>query len=315
MKNTLFRGLLSASALALTAFTSVGGAIAQESTATPEPQPVKLEKIKTKDVDPALWVVKDEDTTIYLFGTVHVLKPGLSWFDEAVKEAFDDSEKLVMEIVDPSAGDAQKIFGKYALAGDGTPLREKLGKDERKDYETAMKALGLPAAAFDPLDPWAAAVTVQVIAIGKNGYDPNQGAEKQLTAAAKAAGKPISALETVEGQLAIFDGLPQQDQLLFLNSSTKDIPLITEGLDTMVDAWGQGDSDRLGQIMNEGFTSPELRSALLTRRNAQWVRWIKDRMDKPGTIFMAVGAGHLSGSDSVQNLLLAYGLKAQRINY
>ncbi len=286
-----------------------------EEAGPPEPKPVEIEQAATKDIDPALWVVKDADTTIYLFGTVHVLRPGLGWLDEAVKDAFDKSDKLVLEIVDPAPAEAQKLFGKYAPDGSGKKLRDKLTGKERTDFEAAMKKLGLPESAFDPLDPWAAAVTLQVLALQQSGYDPNQGAEKQLTAAAKAAGKPIDAVETVEQQLKIFDGLPQEDQLLFLNATTADFDAVTTGLDVMVEAWGNGEVDRLGNIMNQGFTSEELKAALLTRRNAQWAKWVDKRLEKPGTIFFAVGAGHLAGSNSLQHMLTAYKIDTQRIAY
>ncbi|MEE9432874.1 MAG: TraB/GumN family protein [Sphingorhabdus sp.] len=317
MKIKILNGLLLASTLVLSSLSPIGSTVslAHDPAATPAPKPVMPEKMEIRDVDPALWVVKDEDTTIYLFGTVHVLRPGLSWFDEAVKDAFDESDKLILEIVDPPASEAQMAFGKYAPDSTGTPLREKLAGADRDNYDAAMKKLGIPAAAFDPLDPWAAAVTIQILAITKAGYDPNQGAEKQLTAAAKAAGKPIGAVETMEGQLAIFDGLPQGDQLLFLNASTQDLGAITDGIDLMVDAWGAGDAEGLGKIINAGFTSPELKAALLTRRNAQWAIWIDKRMKKPGTIFMAVGAGHLTGDVSLQKMLKPYGITATRIKY
>jgi hypothetical protein len=322
MKTKISKALLFATALSVAAFSQIGGSVAYAQDAA-EPMtaqsdalaPVINPPIQTVDADPALWVVKDEDTTVYLFGTIHILKPGLSWFDEAIKDAFDKSDELVLEIIEPSADQAQQLFGKYALDSSGKKLRDKLSDKERGNFDASMKEIGLPENAFDPFDPWAAAVTLQVLAMGKTGYDPSQGAETQLTAAAKASGKSISAVETFEGQLKIFDELPQSEQLLFLNETTADLNAVSKGLDALVDHWSKGEEEKLGDLMNEGLTSTELKAALLTRRNAAWAVWMRERLKKPGTTFLAVGAGHLSGSVSLQSLLTAYGIEATRVNY
>jgi uncharacterized protein len=277
--------------------------------------PVKVAPPAPKDVDPALWVVKDEDTTIYLFGTVHILKPGLSWFDEGVRQAFDKSDRLILEMVEPSPAESQALFTKLAIDTSGKTLRSKMTDADRPIYEAAMGKIGLPAEALDPLDPWAAAVTLSVVAMQKQGFDINSGAEKQLTAAAKAANKPIGGVETMEYQLGVFDGMPESEQIRFLIESAKVIDESEKMMDRMVELWAAPDPEGLGQLMNEGLTSRVLYDALLTRRNANWAKWIDEQMDKPGTTFMAVGAGHLAGPTSVQALLPAYGLSAQRVAY
>ena len=277
--------------------------------------PVKEAAPALKDVDPALWVVKDEDTTIYLFGTVHILKPGLSWFDEAVKYAFDKSDRLVLEMVEPPAAEGQAIFMKVGLDQTGKTLRSKLSDADRAVYETAMGKIGMPVETLDPFDPWAAAVTMQVLGMTKSGFDLNSGVEKQLTAAAKAAKKPIEGVETMASQLDIFDQLPVEDQITFLNESAKNIDQMGPGMDKLVDLWAAPDPDGLANAMNEGLKNPKLYSALLTQRNANWAKWIMTQLEKPGTTFMAVGAGHLAGAASVQSMLTAYGQTAQRVAY
>jgi uncharacterized protein len=277
--------------------------------------PVKASPPAPKDVDPALWMVKDEDTTIYLFGTVHILKPGLSWFDEGIKTAFDASDRLVLEMVEPPAAETQALFSKLAIDTSGKTLRSKMTDSDRPIYEAALGKIGLPAEALDPLDPWAAAVTLSVVAMQKQGFDINSGAEKQLTAAAKAASKPIGGVETMEYQLGIFDNMPETEQVRFLIESAKVIDNSEQMMDRMVALWGTPDPDGLGRLMNEGLTSRVLYDALLTRRNANWAKWIDEQMEKPGTTFMAVGAGHLAGPTSVQALLPAYGLSAERVAY
>lgn len=277
--------------------------------------PVKAAPPASKDVDPALWVVKDEDTTIYLFGTIHILKPGLNWFDEGVKAAFDKSDRLVLEMVEPPAAEAQSLFGKLAIDQSGKTLRSKMNEADRAIYEAAIAKIGLPAQALDPLDPWAAAVTMSVLAIQKLGYDVNSGVEKQLTAAATNAKKPVGGVETMEFQLGIFDNMPEEEQIRFLINSAKTVENTDQMMGRMVELWGAPDPDGLAAMMNEGLTSRVIYDALLTRRNANWAKWIKAEMDKPGVTFMAVGTGHLAGPTSVQSLLPAYGLSAERVAY
>lgn len=270
---------------------------------------------ETVDVDPALWVVKDADTTVYLFGTVHILKPGMGWFDEAVKEAFDKSDRLVLEMVEPPAAETQQLFAKYGLDTNGKALTSKMTEEEKAVYTKAMEKVGLPVAAFEPLDPWAAAVTMQIVGLQKGGYDVNSGVETQLTAAAKANNKPISGVETMESQLAIFDTLSQEVQVRFLIEGAKAVDTMNASMDNMVALWAKPDPEALAGLMNEGLTDPKLYAALLTKRNANWAAWINKQLEKPGTTFMAVGAGHLSGATSVPQLLNAYGLKAERVEY
>ncbi len=278
-------------------------------------KPVAIPTVVQTDIDPALWVVKDSDTTIFLFGTVHILKPGLSWFDDGVKAAFDQSDELVMELVDPPAGEAQALFAKYGIDHSGTPLSSKLSDADKPAFKKAMEGLGLPEAAFEPLDPWAVAVTLQVYGLQKTGYDANSGVETTLTAAAKATNKKISGVETMGSQLAIFDSLPQDTQVRFLVESIKGLDQLGAGMDELVSKWSQPDPEALARLMNEGLSDPILFSRLLTQRNAAWSRWIEQRMKQPGTVFMAVGAGHLAGTVSVQQMLSAYGITTERVNY
>ena len=277
--------------------------------------PVKADAAAVKDVDPALWVVKDADTTIYLFGSVHILKPGLGWFDDGVKTAFDASDQLVLEMVEPPAAEVQAMFGKFAMDQKGKALRSKMNDADRAVFEAAMGKLGIPAAALDPFEPWAAAMTLSILAMQKSGFDPNSGVEKQLTAAANISKKPISGLETMEFQLGVFDTLAESEQVQFLVETAKDIDDAGATVDKMVDLWAAPDPEKLGALMNEEMTSRVLYDALLTKRNANWAKWISARMAKPGVTFIAVGAGHLAGPTSVQALLPAYGLNATRVAY
>lgn len=268
------------------------------------------------DSDPALWVVKDADTTVYLFGTVHVLKPGLSWFDEAVKTAFDKSDQLVIEMVEPEESIMQQLVIKMAMNPTGPTLTEKLPADKREAYARAMADVGIAPTVFDRFDPWMAAITLSVAGLPKLGYDPNSGADKVLTVAAKAANKPVQGLETIEQQLGYFDGLPEPLQVKFLVSTVDDYSKTAEVLGKMIQTWSAGDPEALGRTMTEELRdTPEIGKVLLTDRNVRWADWIEKRMAQPGTVFVAVGAGHLAGADSVQAQLAKHKLNAARVAY
>ena len=311
------KSLLAATAICALAWAAP---VAAQNAPTEAPASVEaLDPVKAppavKDVDPALWVVKDADTTIYLFGSIHILKPGLGWFDDGVKTAFDGADQLVLELVEPPAAEAQALFGKLAMDQQGKSLRSKMNDADRAVYDAAMGKLGIPSAAFDPFEPWAAAITMSLLAAQKSGFDPNSGVERQLTAAAKVSNKPIGGLETMAFQLGVFDSLPEAEQIAFLVETAKMIDDVGSTTDKMVAMWASAETESLGQLMNEGLTSRTLYDALLTKRNANWAQWISAQMKKPGVTFMAVGAGHLAGPTSVQALLPAYGLTATRVAY
>jgi len=307
----LFRRALRAAALALATF-SPSFASAQT---VPAPAPAAPE-VKSVDADPALWVVKDKDTTIYLFGTIHVLKPGLSWFDDGVKKAFDSSDELVLEMVQPDQATMQNIILSKAYSLSGPTLIERLPEADRDGYLNAMNSLGIPPAAFDRAQPWFAATNLSLLPLMKLGYDPKSGPETVLTAAAATEKKAIEGLETPEQQIGYLAGLPEKVQLAFLESTLKELPKTAETMDGMVSAWSRGDPDALAKFMNDGLDdSPELAKTLLFDRNARWAQWIKARLGKPGTVFIAVGAGHLAGDKSVIDQLKALNIKAKRVTY
>ncbi len=280
---------------------------------TPTPQSAS----PNDNSDPALWVVKDKDTTIYLFGTVHLLKPGLSWFDEAVKDAFDKSDTLVTEIPDGNEAAMAPLMMKYAVAADGKKISDRLSAEQKQRYDAAMSKLGLPTAQFEIFDPWFPMIAIAMGQYTKAGMNPDSGAEKILYKAARDAGKKQEALETAEQQFGWLGSIPQTEQVEGLISAVdKGDSEALAFVDKMTAAWNAGDADALAKIINEDWdTTPETRRIMLSDRNARWADWIKTRMDKPGTVFIAVGAGHLAGDDSVQSLLAKRKIKVKRVAY
>ncbi|WP_186456720.1 TraB/GumN family protein [Sphingomonas suaedae] len=260
-----------------------------------------------EDADPALWVVKDEDTTIYLFGTIHVLKPGMNWFDEGIREAFDASDEVVLEIARPDPNAIAALTAQLGTRG-GPPFAP--------EVDAAARDLGMPEGAIDKQEPWLAAITLNQLAVTKAGYCNAQGVEAALSDAAEDAGKPVKALESARGQLMLFDGLPGAAQSAMLDATVKALPGTKARLDRFVAAWAKGDAESVGAEMNRtAQAAPEVAEALITRRNARFADWVAARMDQPGTVFFAVGAGHLAGRGSVQDLLGEKGLTVERVVY
>ncbi|WP_191229032.1 TraB/GumN family protein [Aurantiacibacter xanthus] len=261
---------------------------------------------------PALWKLADEDTTIYLFGTVHALPSDVQWYDGRVAAAFEASDELVTEIaMDDQLALTQALTGS-AMLTDGQNLRDLMTPEDRKQYEQAMIDLGLPPGALDPVEPWYAAMNLSVLPLVQSGIDPAAGVDMVLTRAG--ANKRKDALETLEEQVALFDDMPVADQLTFLDATVEAVPDAARNLRELIDRWVVGDAVGLAAKMNEGLEDPALYQRLLIDRNRNWAGWIEHRLAEPGTVFIAVGAGHLAGDGSVQEQLAKRGYKVERVH-
>ena len=267
----------------------------------------------TVPAHPALWKVADEDTTIYLFGTIHALPSGIDWFEGKVAAAFDESGELVTEIVKEDPKTMQGlVLSRAMLSGDQT-LRSLLNPEEKADYEAALTSFGVPVQAFDRFEPWYAAVGLSTVPLMRDGFAAEHGVEETLNARAESLGHTHGALETAEYQLDLFDALPLDVQKRYLDQVVEDLPTMREDLKKMVEAWKRGDAEELARLMNAQEDDPALVEALLTGRNRKWAKWIEERLEKPGTVFLAVGAGHLAGEGSVQDQLGESGITAERV--
>jgi uncharacterized protein YbaP (TraB family) len=263
---------------------------------------------------PALWSVSDADSTIYLFGTVHVLRPDTPWGSAKVDAAFDASDNVVFEISNPDDQAAiVPLIQQHGLSPQ-TPLSSLLTPAEFADLDAAARSIGGSAAQFEPMRPWLAALSLSVAPLVRAGYDPKSGVELILKHRAEDAGKPVTGLETLESQVGILASLSEPTQLAFLRSTLEDFDEATTELDTMVGAWAGGDVDtinRLGVVeMRE--ESEEVYEVLLVRRNTDWADQIQALLAGSGTTFIAVGSAHLAGDDSVQAILEKRGIEVTR---
>lgn len=290
---------------------------AAEAGGEPEAKAVSAPAAAAVDADPALWVIRDSDTTIYLFGTVHLLKPGLSWFDEAVADAFKASDGLMMEIL-PVRDEAALVPAMMDLARDsrGRTIRDRLGPKLHAAYVARMAKIGLPPEPLEPFEPWFILTVATVMDYANRGHLPEHGSEKVLEAAAMAAGKPITAFETPDEQLRMLDSMPEDEQLAGLIDWVRAEDGVVVDWEELTRAWAAGEPERAGALMNrEMAKAPVSAKILLEDRNRRWVSALTRRMAQPGTLFVAVGSGHLMGNRSVQELLAERGIKAERIDY
>ena len=280
----------------------------------PAPPPASPAASAHSDADPALWVVRDEDTTVYLFGTFHLLDTR-PWFNDEVKTAFDASDELVLEAIIPeNPAELRPIVLRYAVDPQGRRLSDRLTSEENETLDAALTRLGAPAGAFDPLEPWYVNMSLAGVIAQRLGISPENGPEAILSRAARERNLSIGELEGVDWQMRLFDEIPEDQQMAQLRQTLEGLDTAHEVLEPMLAAWSTGNVEGLREIMDAQSTlDPDLHTLLFTNRNRTWAQWIQQRLERPGTVFVAVGAGHLAGEDSVQNVLEARGITAQRV--
>ena len=265
---------------------------------------------------PALWQVADKDTTVYLFGTIHLLPKDYAWRTPKFDEVIAGSQGLIVEtIVDQS--NPQALAGELARIGfrDGLePIATRVPPGKRGALEAAIAKTGVPRPAFDRMETWAAAFMLLGTQFKDLGLTGEAGVEAVLKSAFTQAGKPVGQLETNAEQLGMFDTLPETAQRALLEGAIDHPGDMRTQFQGMLTAWARGDVASIGKTFNEDLSgSPELRDALLRRRNANWKAWIERRMTAPGSVFVAVGAGHLAGPDSVVDMLQRDGYRVRRV--
>lgn len=264
--------------------------------------------------EPALWRVQGPHATVWLFGTIHVLKPGLTWTSPRLEDALKASDALYLEI--DNADDAaamQPLMLKYGLDPDH-PLSTRLNATEHAALVAALGSLGIQEPPFELMRPWMAGLTLTVLPLVKAGYDPQASVEHALSTAARAHGKPIRGFETAEEQVRYLADLPPAEEVAFLDSAVDDAAKGTKEIDDMVAAWEAGDTDKIADLMNADMRTkyPDLYRRLLVERNQRFAKQVADLANGSGVYFVAIGAGHLTGPDSVQSMLEPLHLKAVR---
>ena len=265
---------------------------------------------------PALWAVTDADTTVYLFGTIHLLPDHYQWRTPKLEQAVGSSQQLVVEtIVDDK--NPQKLFqamASMAFSPGLPPLIDRVAPDKRAALAQAIKKSGFPPQALDKMETWAAAFILLGNQFRDMGLKGQEGVEMVLRNTFASEGKPIGELETNVEQLSFFDRLPEAAQRQLLEGAIDQSSETKKEFDQMLASWAKGDVKGIARSFNHDLAdSPALQQALLKTRNANWSRWIEQRMAQPGAIMVAVGAGHLAGKDSVIDLLKRDGYRVKRL--
>ena len=261
--------------------------------ASPAPPPIARPPVSAANADPAIFAVHDADTTVYIFGTFHALDSKTQWFNDQVKDAFERSDELVLETLIPE-GPPKPL----ALGAAPVPLR----------IPMATSASFL-------------ATTRMAIRAGRaQGMQVANGADMVLRRIAEREGKTVEGLESLQFQLDMFNHLPQPAAAPPPRpgepvASTAPMTSLSKSMAEMQSAWKRGDQSvfvrMLGQI--ERF-SPETYQMMFVDRNVRFAEWIAARMQQPGVVFVAIGAGHLAGRDSVLVRLAERGIESQRVN-
>ncbi len=265
---------------------------------------------------PAMWSVSDADTTVYLFGTIHLLPEKFEWRTTRFDAAVSGSQELVVETIidDKNPLALMSVLSQLAFSPNLPPITERVPADKRAALEAAIKKSAIPRPAFDRMETWAAAFMLLGNQFKDLGLKGGEGVEAKLRDTFKSQGKPIGELETNAEQLGFFDTLPEKAQRQLLEGSIEAPGETGKAFRAMLDSWVKGDVAAIARSFNHDLSeSPELMDALIKRRNANWSRWVGQRMTRPGSVLIAVGAGHLAGPGSVVDLLQRDGYKVKRV--
>ena len=262
-----------------------------------------------------LWEVSSEKGTVFLLGTVHLLKPGTHTVSPAAEAAFEQAQAILLEL---DLGEAespatQQLFARKALL-QGETLEDKVSSETLALAVEKTEALGLPFDRLRNLKPWSLSLSLTLFKLQTLGFDPRHGVDRYYFDQGKQAGKKMGALETMEYQLDLFDGMSDRLQEEFLLQTLEELDRLGEETEQLVQAWSGGEVEVLEALMQKSFEDyPNLYQRLVVDRNKNWVLRIEPLLDRPGTTLVVVGALHLVGADSVVELLKKQGYAVKQL--
>lgn len=302
--------------LAAAAFLTAGRAHAVEAPLqTPAPASAPAPAPRAQGDGPALWVIRDADSTVYLFGTVHMLKPGTAWGSDKVDAAFASASDIWFEVTDPNDQAALgPLFQQYGMSPD-RPLSSWLTAEEQAVFNEAVQAVGLSPAQIDPARPWFAALMIATGPLKAAGFASELGVELNLRGRALAEGKTIHGFETLDQQVGGLARMSDDGQMVYLRHYLKTWNSAADQMERAVAGWTSGDMDAMAAFAHDNgrAISEETHQVFLATRNADWADQIQTLLNGSGTAFVAVGAAHLAGDDSLQQLLARRGVTVTRL--
>lgn len=264
-----------------------------------------------------LWRAEGLTNTVYLLGSIHLLRESDHPLPTAIDAAYEEAEVLVMELdmddLNPAA--MQALFNENGVLQDGTTLKDLMGDKLYEEAVAAAEAIDIPIEMLAQSEPWLAAITVEMLALYRIGFNPMLGIEMHMTSKAVGDGKPIEGLEQAEQQLQFLDGLSLEAQRDMLLQTLEEGAKMGETVDELIRAWRYGDVDTLENGLLDSFADhPELHDALVTKRNIRWVAQIGELLDDSDDYLVIVGAMHLVGDDGVPNLLTKRGVQIRQLS-
>lgn len=267
---------------------------------------------------PAMWRMRDADSEIYLFGTFHILPAGLEWVTADFSGAMVQTETTWTEAdtESPEAMQAlQAAVAQYGLNPPGVTLSSTLGEERATEFAAVAEQYGLPMSQLEPFRPWLAVITLTQLAFQKAGYDPTKGADALVTAQAVSEGDEIRHFETAVEQIKAIASLEETDDFTMTDDSLDMLADFQDFADQMSSLWATGDVEGLEKeiIIPTREQSERAFDIIFKQRNANWVETIAEMMAGSGDIFIAVGAGHLVGEDSVVDMLEERGYTVERV--
>lgn len=264
----------------------------------------------------SLWQVQGQSNVVYLLGSVHVLKADNYPLPAVIERAFTNSAIAAFE-TDIGAMEQpetqMKVLSRARLP-EGQTLQEQLSPAVYSSFTNHAAQVGLPLMAFEQLKPSIAAVTLDVVDLQKQGFDPEYGLDKHFYALARKTGKETATLETVDFQIGMLTDFSKEEGELLMETTLKDMDKMKSEFGKLLTAWETGDANALEKLLNEASKeAPAIYKRLLTDRSASWVPKIQEWLRGNKNVIVIVGAGHLVGREGVVELLRGRGLKVNQL--
>jgi uncharacterized protein YbaP (TraB family) len=262
--------------------------------------------------EPAMWKVSDADSSVYLFGSIHVFTRDVKWRTPVLDEEVKSADHVYFELLlDAQAfatmGRAMLVEGRLR---DGRTLWDLLTAEQASALRTALVAAGLDPATFERMTPWMAELMLSSALI----QGAQAGVEMTLSAEVETARQ--RGLETAEEQLGFMAAGSEADQIANLMLAVKlmGAPGSGEFVETMMSAWESGDAETLYRINSgEEAGTDDRYNVLITGRNERWTTRIEQMLADNDDALVVVGAGHLVGPGGVPALLAARGFEVDRV--
>lgn len=261
-----------------------------------------------------LWQVSDGSGSIHILGSIHMLRPETYPLDDAIYAAFDAAEVIAYEIDLSKVEEAAPLMFSRGFYQDGRRLQDVLPGDMYAELTDRFQQLGMPLQPFAAAKPWFIAITLSALVMQQGGYEGALGVDMHFLERTQQAGKKIVALETLEEQLDVFEGLTEEEQIAMLRATLDELDAGVEMLDGMTDMWRRGDVEGIARTTTKSMAGqPNLEKRILHDRNQRWIPQIEALLHAEERAMVIVGMAHLAGRGSVIDLLREKGYRVTRV--